>query len=371
MTVNECTIGDLFYVARGGSPRPIHKFLTDDPDGINWIMIGDAAEGSKYIFSTKKKILRDGIEKSRMVYPGDFLLTNSMSFGRPYITQTKGCIHDGWLVLSPKNPEGTDRDFFYHLLGSPEFKRIFDKQAAGAVVKNLNSSLVRSIPLRVPKDVKDQGRIAAILDKTNGIRRKREQALAMADQLLRSTFLEMFGDPVLNTKNLPTISLGELIKVSSGNGLTARNMSANGVHPVYGGNGINGYHSEYMFEEPQVVIGRVGVYCGAVHLTRPKSWVTDNALYVREYRRPVNRVFLQWALRFANLNQFANRAAQPLISGSRIYPIKIVLPDKNRQSDFSCFVHRQNNLVAGLTKILDQTRELFSALSQRAFRGEL
>ena len=226
--------------------------------------------------------------------------------------------------------------------------------------------------LQVPEfPLEEQRHVAAILDWADGIRRKPEQALVMADQLLRSAFLEMFGDPVLNTKNLPTISLGELFKVSSGNGLTAKNMHSNGVYPVYGGNGINGYHSEYMFEEPQVVIGRVGVNCGAVHLTRPKSWVTDNALYLREYRKPVNKVFLQWALKISNLNQFADRAAQPFISGSSVYPIKIVLPDKNRQSDFSRFVHRQNHLVARLTDILYQTSELFSALSQRAFRGEL
>src|SRR5690349_8394425 len=94
-------LGDVFEIGRGGSPRPIDAFLTGDPEGVNWIMISDASEGSKYITQTKKRIRPEGAKRSRTVKPGDFLLTNSMSFGRPYIMRTSGCIHDGWLVLSP------------------------------------------------------------------------------------------------------------------------------------------------------------------------------------------------------------------------------------------------------------------------------
>lgn len=226
--------------------------------------------------------------------------------------------------------------------------------------------------VQVPAFSLDEQRyVAEILDRADGIHGKREQALAMTDKLLRSAFLEMFGDPVLNTKELPTIALGELITVSSGNGLTAKNMDPSGKYPVYGGNGINGYHSEYMFEDPQIVIGRVGVYCGAVHKSEPKAWVTDNALYVRQYKRSVDQTYLEWALRFANLNQYAGRAAQPLISGSRVYPIEIVLPDDTAQGKYSNFVDSQNTLLAALSAARDQAKVLFDSLSQRAFRGEL
>ena len=294
-----------------------------------------------------------------------------MSFGRPYITKIEGCIHDGWLVLSPRERDEIHSDFFYYLLGSPEFKRVFEKQAAGAVVKNLNTGIVKRTPIRLPKTVEEQRRIAAILDKADAIRRKREQALALADDLLKSTFLEMFGDPVLNTKQLPTIALGDLIKVSSGDGLTAKNMDPAGKYLVYGGNGVNGYHSEFMFEEPQLVIGRVGVYCGAVHITEPNSWVTDNALYVRKYKRPVEVPYLEWALRFANLNQYAGRAAQPLISGSRIYPIEIVFPSGPEQQKFSRYFERHRVATNQLSTAVNGASDLFASLSQRAFRGEL
>lgn len=141
-------LGNLFDIARGGSPRPIDAFITDAEDGINWIMIGDAAEGGKYITKTRKRIKPEGASRSRAVKPGDFLLTNSMSFGRPYIVQTTGCIHDGWLVLSPRTAE-FEPDYFYTLLGSRSVFTEFERRAPGATVKNLNIDLVRGVTVPV------------------------------------------------------------------------------------------------------------------------------------------------------------------------------------------------------------------------------
>ena len=203
-------LGDVFTIARGGSPRPIDDFITNDPNGVNWIMIGDAVEGSKYIASTKKRIRIEGVSRSREVKPGDFLLTNSMSFGRPYILGTSGCIHDGWLVLSPRE-KNVDQDYFYHLLGSPIIYAEFARLAAGAVVKNLNSELVRGVKVPLPP-LPEQRRIADILDKADAIRRKRKEAIALTEELLRSAFLEMFGDPVANPKGWAVKPLGEIVE---------------------------------------------------------------------------------------------------------------------------------------------------------------
>ena len=109
----------MLEIARGGSPRPIQAYLTDDPDGINWIMIGDAGVGEKYITKTAKKIRAEGLSKTRLVKEGDLLLSNSMSFGRPYIMKTNGAIHDGWLVLRDAHAT-CNSDYLYHVLGSPE-----------------------------------------------------------------------------------------------------------------------------------------------------------------------------------------------------------------------------------------------------------
>ena len=136
-----CRICHVAEIARGGSPRPIKEYLTDATDGINWIKIGDTEKDSKYITSVKERIKQSGVSKSRMVHKGDFLLTNSMSFGRPYITQVDGCIHDGWLVISLIE-QSYRQDFFYYLLSSGYAYSQFAKRVAGAVVQNLNSEKV-------------------------------------------------------------------------------------------------------------------------------------------------------------------------------------------------------------------------------------
>ena len=116
---------------------------------MNWIKIGDTEKGSKYIHSTKEKIKREGVTKSRIVHKGDFLLTNSMSFGRPYITLIEGCIHDGWLVISPII-NSFNQEFFYYLLSSEFAYNQFADKVAGAVVQNLNSDKVANSIFPLP-----------------------------------------------------------------------------------------------------------------------------------------------------------------------------------------------------------------------------
>ena len=150
-------LGEICIVERGASPRPIHDFITDSPDGVNWIKIGDAKVGSKYITATKERVTPDGAAKSRRVKPGDFILSNSMSFGRPYIMATDGCIHDGWLLLRDQS-ERLDQDFLYHILGSKPVFAQFQQAATGGVVNNLNSEIVRGVkiplpPLEVQKEI--------------------------------------------------------------------------------------------------------------------------------------------------------------------------------------------------------------------------
>ena len=155
-------LGEVCTIARGGSPRPIQAFLTDAEDGINWIKISDATASGKYIYSTTEKIKPAGASRSRVVNDGDFLLSNSMSFGRPYIMRTTGCIHDGWLVLS-KYEESFNQDFLYHLLGSPQVFGQFDRLAAGSTVRNLNIELASRVVVPIPP-ASDQRRIVTILD---------------------------------------------------------------------------------------------------------------------------------------------------------------------------------------------------------------
>ena len=157
-----CKLGTISKIARGGSPRPIKDYLTNDADGINWIKIGDTTKEGKYINSVKEKIRPEGVKKSRMVHKGDFLLTNSMSFGRPYILNVDGCIHDGWLVISPIG-EAYTSDFLYYLLSSSFAYEQFTNVASGGVVTNLNSDKVADTIFPLPP-LAEQKRIVSKIE---------------------------------------------------------------------------------------------------------------------------------------------------------------------------------------------------------------
>ena len=191
-------LGDVCVIERGGSPRPIQSYLTDDANGLNWIKIGDAVEGSKYIVSTKEKIIPEGLKKTRFVHKGDFLLSNSMSFGRPYILAIDGCIHDGWLVVHDTN-NCFDKSFLYYYLSSKSIYAEFKRLAVGGVVNNLNSELVRNVNVSIPP-LSEQERIVAELDCLSSIIEKQKQQLKEYDTLAQSIFYDMFGDPITNEK---------------------------------------------------------------------------------------------------------------------------------------------------------------------------
>ncbi len=144
-----------------------------------------------------------------------------------------------------------------------------------------------------------------------------------------------------------------------------------GPHPVFGGNGISGHHDEYMFDQPRIVIGRVGVYCGAIHRTPPRSWVTDNALFVAEHDSSLLGDYLEWALRLANLNQYASQSAQPLLSGSRIYPVELQVPSHGEQTRFAAALRTHSRVVDKARAAAGAADDLFRSLVQRAFRGDL
>ena len=144
---NTASLADTCSIERGSSPRPIKSFLTEG-SGVNWIKIGDTDVDGKYVRSTKQRITHEGAKKSRFVRKGDFILTNSMSYGRPYIMEIDGYIHDGWFALRLK--ENIDTEYYYYLLASPYVQNQFHSLAAGAVVKNISSDLVKRVVLPIP-----------------------------------------------------------------------------------------------------------------------------------------------------------------------------------------------------------------------------
>jgi type I restriction enzyme S subunit len=168
------------------------------------------------------------------------------------------------------------------------------------------------------------------------------------------------------------IQLGEILKVSSGLGLTLKKMSGEG-HPVYGGNGITGYHSAYLYEDEKLIIGRVGARCGVTHITKRKSWVTDNALVV-QFKLPCFFLkFMRLKLQFENLNKLSNSTAQPVISGSKIYSYSVKLPPLPEQraivSKIEQLFSELDHAIANLQAAKEKLEIYRQAVLKKAFEG--
>ncbi len=184
---------NLVTIKRGGSPRPIRDFITTENNGINWIKIGDVAEGDKYITRTKQKIKPEGLSKTRQVTTGDFILSNSMSFGRPYIVKIDGAIHDGWLLIRIKDSDNLSSDFLYSILGTDIVQNQYNRLATGGVVKNLNSALVRSVEIPFPTLPK-QKEIVAQIEAEQVIVNSNKKLIEIYEQKIKDKIGEVWGD---------------------------------------------------------------------------------------------------------------------------------------------------------------------------------
>ena len=158
----ETKFGDVASIARGASPRPIKAFMSDASSGIHWVKIGDVPVGGKYITGTKEYVTPEGAAKSRFLSNGSFVLSNSMSFGRPYIMGIDGCIHDGWLSITGYE-DAFDKDFLYYLLRSSRVQKHWMMAASSGTVSNLNADIVKDTVIPVPA-LADQIEGAAKLD---------------------------------------------------------------------------------------------------------------------------------------------------------------------------------------------------------------
>ena len=299
---------------------------------------------------------------------GDLMVSAVGTLGACYVVQPddKFYFKDASVLRFRPRVEVLPR-YIQHAFATPQIIDQINK-GSGSTVGTLTISRANEMKIPLPP-LEEQKRIAGILDQADALRRLRTRALDKLNTLGQAIFHEMFGDVHSNKKGFNRVQLGEVIKVSSGQGLTAKDMKS-GEFPVYGGNGINGYHDEGPVPANTIVIGRVGAYCGAVHTTKSQCWVTDNALVVRNIL-PVNTAYLAAALELAELNQYAGRAAQPLVSGSRIYPVEILFPPIEAQDEFErvqAKSQHHENLISESSGSIDN---LFAALQHRAFRGEL
>ena len=381
-------LGEVCTIERGGSPRPIDDFITTDENGINWIKIGDADE-SMYITKTAQRIKPEGMKKSRYVKPGDFLLSNSMSFGRPYILKIDGCIHDGWLVLRDEN-NVFDKKFLYYYLSAPITYKRFKSMAVGGVVNNLNSDMVRKVRVPIPSQ-EEQHQISDRLDKVSNLIFLRKQQLAKLDELVKARFVEMFGEPVQNPNCWKTENLLDLGYCKNGmnfhrddygteihclgvgdfkNHSTIRDV---GSLPFISLNELP--TSEYLLQDGDIVFVRsngnkelVG-RCLAIYPA--KIPVTYSGFCIR-YRLTSNKITVSYLLRVLKADsvrkKMTGRGANIQNLNQQILAQLVVpIPPLSLQNQFAAFVERVDQQKQTVQQSLEKLELMKKALMQEYF----
>ena len=227
---------ELVQIERGGSPRPIDDFITNAPNGLNWVKIGDAPAQGNYITKTAEKIRPEGLSKTREVHPGDLILSNSMSFGKPYIMGIDGCIHDGWLLI--RNTHGVfDLTFLCHLLGTPQMLSQYKSLAAGSTVNNLNKELVGNTVVTIPS-IAEQRVLGDYLEQLDNLITLHQRKLEKMQLVKKSMLEKMFPK---NDLKIPEIrfegftddweqrKLDDLAEFSKGSGYSKGDLIESGT----------------------------------------------------------------------------------------------------------------------------------------------
>ena len=357
---------------------------TEIADG-DWVLeLEDIEKDSSRLLQKMTFLQRQSKSTKNSFQVGDVLYGKL----RPYLNKVLIAAEPGYCtteILPLRSVAHLDNRYLFYWLKNPVFLKYVEAESHGMNMPRLGTDAGKAAPFALaPRN--EQARIANQLDTLlTRIQscNDRFDAIPALLKRLRQVVLKVAHAGELtaewrlrNRVDLAEFgTVGQFLKVSSGNFLPAKDMAPTGEIPVYGGNGINGHHDQGNVQEETLVIGRVGFYCGSVHMTPKVAWVTDNALIVRHNPAETGRKYLFYALQAINLRENDSATAQPVISGQKIYPLPIRVPTLAEQSEIVCRVDSLFALVdrieARALAARSQAQRLTPLVLAKAFRGEL
>lgn len=386
MTTGTIPLGELVTIRGGGTPsRSISAYWNG---AIRWATVKDFK--STELAETEESITPEGINKSatNVIPAGSVIVPTRMAVGKAAINTIDLAINQDLKALLPGR--NVDARFLLHFMVSQG--KYLESQAQGATVKGIKLDLLRSLPF--PEiSPSEQRRIASILDKADAIRRKREQSLALADDFLRSVFLEIFGDPSANHKGHPIQQFGTILLLPLRNGISPSskgNISANvlTLTAITGERFDADQSKEGKFLEPisaKDTVSRSDFYIcrgnGSPDLIGRGYFADrdmggtafpDTMIAAKPNPRKVTRAYLEklWNSPFIR-NQIREAARTTngtfKINQTAAGAIKIPIPPLSDQTRYQAIVDQVGQAMSKLA----YGDDLFPALSQRAFRGEL
>jgi type I restriction enzyme S subunit len=358
------TIGDLCHILNGYAFKSSHYV----ENGVRIIRIANVQKG--YIDFSDKAFYPSDLSfiKNYMLKEGDILMSLTGNVGRVALLTADllpAALNQRVACLRLKD-ESIYKKFLFHYLNSSSFENRCIRESKGVAQKNMSTEWLKKQKIPYFEMVK-QKEISKVLDNITNIINKKQQQISKYDELIKSRFFEMFGDVRTNSLGIKTKPGKDLFKFSSGKFLS-ENLRFNFGVPVYGGNGVAWYTKDSLIDYSTIVIGRVGAYCGNIKFVKEPIWITDNAIYIKEfYDESFNLDFLFEMMKMIDFSRFADYSGQPKITQKPLEESLFLIPPRKDQEEFSRFVHQIEKIKLKKQKSINETQKLFDSLMQEYF----
>ena len=357
-------LGDIYEISSGGTPSKSHpEYFGGD---IPWVKTGDLK--TKYLYEVEEYITEDGLNNSSAkMYDVDTVLIAmyGATIGATSILKLPACTNQACAAF--KKSEEITAEYLYYFLKSKQSQ--FVKDGVGGAQPNISAGYLKKVDIEV-RPISEQQAVVSILDRVNRIIYGRQRELQCLDEIIKARFIELFGDPIINTKHLETKDLKDVLILKAGDFTAASDIadepSETNPYPCYGGNGIRGYVSEYNQDGEYSLIGRQGALSGNVQIASGKFKNTEHALLVMPIVE-MNNTWLNQLLLNLDLKRYQTGAAQPGLSVKNLQEIQIISVPIDEQNQFADFAKQVNKSKVAVQKALDETQLLFDSLMQKYF----
>ena len=371
-------LGDLVQIERGGSPRPIDDYITDAPNGLNWVKIGDAPAQGNYITKTAEKIRPEGLSKTREVHPGDLILSNSMSFGKPYIMGIYGCIHDGWLLIR-NTYNFFDLTLLCHLLGTPQMLNQYRSLAAGSTVNNLNKELVGNTVVTIP-NIDEQrvlGQYFKLLDNLITLHQRKYDKLVNVKKSMLEKMFPCDGKIVPDirfsgfTEDWEQRKVREIAdRYDNLRVPVAASIRIPGTTPYYGANGIQDYVEGYTHEGEFVLVAEDGandLINYPVKCVNGRIWVNNHAHVIQGKDIIANNQFLAYSINHADIENLLVGGSRAKLNAETLMDIELTIPSVIEQQEIGSYLKSLDHLIALHQRKLEKLKNIKKSCLEKMF----
>ena len=366
---NKMRLGDIAtLITKGTTPTSVGYTFTDT--GVNFVKIESIREDGTFIpdkFAHISDECNTKLKRSQL-QENDILFSIAGAIGRTAIV-TKDCLpaNTNQALAIIRIPQGViDYRFLLYALQSDAIIEQAEKQKQG--VAQLNLSLQNINDFEIPFFTEEeQLTVVEVLSSVDSLLSTRIAQLEQLDELVKSRFIELFGDYRINEKGFDCKKGSELFKFSSGKFLPEEKRLDEGI-PVYGGNGIAWYTSESLVDYQTIIIGRVGAQCGNIHAVTTPVWITDNAIYIKEQKTNAYTLeFLTELMRMMDFYQYADFSGQPKITQKPLETLNYIMPPIELQNEYTAFVEQTDKSKLAVQQSIAELEELKKSLMQKYF----